>query len=197
MRNSVFSLVGISITAFLFLLMFGSQALGDCIHDVDKLDSAFTLYGDALPFDATKTFVLTPTSILHMTRQGLDFAASVPAGWTRGLITFQLSFDNQVFSGRTTMFGSASACKAGDPCFFFGWAFPPGSITQKYPATLTLTYGGPNGATETSSFVVAPVPEPGTVVFFGTGVLLLCGQLLQKKNRACGLRIPGRAFQKI
>lgn len=158
--------LGLSLTLLLFLCAFAAPAFSDSIKN--NLDSSFTLFGLDT---AGNTFALTPETTLHVAPLGLSFAASVPPGWIRGLITFQLSFDDQIRQGSTSMFGGAPFCNANAPCFFF--TFGDISIRQKYPALLTLSYGGANGATETAKFMVAPAPEPGTLMLSGTGVLLL------------------------
>jgi hypothetical protein len=176
-KSSFLSSLLFSVMVLMLLLSSSSLALGSSINNLSDMDSAFTLFGVD---SAGNVFVLSPGATLHLDRGMLDFASSVPPGWTRGDVTFTLSFNNQMFAGSTSVF-NGSFCHPTSACFFF--SFNGIAISQRYPATLTLTFGGTNGGTSTAKFVVAPVAEPGTVLLFGTGSAFLFVLVYRHRRR--------------
>jgi len=168
-----------------FFLIVAPLAKADSIKNLTQLDSgqSFTLYGS----DWRGFFVLTPNSIVHLSKFGggpdLAFYASIPAGWTpeSGTVTFALSFGGQSFSGAPG-FGP---CPPNIPCVAFGVGGAL-NLSAKTPATLTFTFSGPNGGTETANFFVSnATPEPPTLLLFGTGGVLL-GVIYRYRMRSAG-----------
>jgi hypothetical protein len=166
-RKSLLLLLPIS-----FLLIVAPIAKADSINNLTQLDSgnSFTLYA----LDYRGWFPLMPNSIVHgsadFCRGCLVFAATIPAGWTFGGMTFSLSFDGRNISGSP----GVGPCPPDIRCVGFGFAgsFP----SAKTPATLTFLFPGPNGGTETANFFVSDTtPEPPTLILFGTGGILLGG----------------------
>ena len=168
MKALRFSAAGFCLVVALLITFSSSSALANTIHTLDKFDSSFILYGLDSKGD---TFALSSDTVVHVSHGFLSFSASVPPGWTKGLITFQLSYGSTVLTGSTSLFGGGGACQPSTPCFYFGWGV--GSLPQSYSAVLTLTYGGTNGATETSDLIIAPAPEPGTLFLFSLGSTLI------------------------
>ena len=175
-RKSLLLLLPIS-----FFLIVAPLARGDSINDLIPLDSGqpFTLYG----FDYSGTFVLTPNSIVHLFNHELGFAASSPVGWAGGTVTFTLSYDDQSISGQ---FPNISPCSQPNvPCFGLEIVHPL-NLSPKSPATLTFSYLGPTGGSETANFFVSnATPEPPTLLLFGTGGLLL-GVIYRYRMRSAG-----------
>ena len=101
-----------------------------------------------------------------------------------GTVTFTLSFDDQSISGE---FPNISPCSQSNvPCFGLEivnhFHLPP-----KSPATLTFSYLGANGGTETANFFLSSIttPEPQTLLLFGTGSVLL-GAIYRCRMRSTG-----------
>jgi hypothetical protein len=153
-------------------LIVAPLAKADSINNLTQLDSGqpFTLYG----LDShAGFFILTPESIVRPSLFGdLFFASSIPAGWTfqSGPVTFALSFGGQSFSGVP----GVGPCPPNIPCVAFGVGGNL-NLSAKTPATLTFTFLGANGGTETANFFVGSriIPEPQTWLLFGTGAALL------------------------
>ena len=179
-RKSLLLLLTIS-----FFLIIAPLAKADSINNLTQLDSgqSFTLYGS----DWRGFFVLTPNSIVHLFSGHfgclcLTFYSSIPAGWTfeSGPVTFALSFGGHSFSGTP----GRGSCPPNIPCLTFGvGGF---NLSAKTPATLTFTFSGPNGGTETANFFVSnATPEPPTLLLFGTGGVLL-GVIYRYRMRSAG-----------
>lgn len=156
-----------------FFLIVAPLAKADSINNRTQLDSgqSFILYGS----DWRGFFVLTPNTIEELSSApwgtpAFTFYASIPAGWTleSGPVTFTVSFGGESFSGAPG-FGP---CPPNISCVAFGIA-GEFNLSAKTPATLTFTFSGPNGGTETANFFVSDItPEPPTLLLFGTGSVL-------------------------
>ena len=159
------SLLLLFIPVSLFLLV-APLAHADSIKLLDS-GQPFVLYG----FDSSGTFVLTPNSIVHVFHQELGFDSSSPVGWAGGTVTFTLSFEGKTISGE---FPDISPCSQSNvPCFGLEIVHPL-PLSSKSPATLTFSFLGTNGGTETANFFVSGgTPEPETLLLFGTGGVLL------------------------
>lgn len=98
-------------------------------------------------------------------------------------MTFTLSYDDQSISGE---FPNVSPCSQSNvPCFGLEIVNPL-HLSPKSPATMTFSFLGANGGTETANFFVSNItPEPETLLLFGTGGVLL-GVLWR-----CRMRSPG------
>jgi len=157
-----------------FFLIVAPLAHANSINNLTQLDSgnSFTLYGA----DWRGFFALTPDSIVHLFPgtfgcSCLAFAASIPAGWTfeSGPVTFTISINGG--PGLSGVPG-VGPCPTNIPCVAFGLGGSP--ISAMTPATLTFTFSGPNGGTETANFFVSnTTPEPPTLFLFGTGGVLV------------------------
>lgn len=177
-RKSLLLLVSI-----IFFLIVAPLARANSINNLTQLDSgqSFTLYG----YDYQGFFVLTPNSIVHLSffpYLDLFFASSIPAGWTfeSGAVTFAFSLEGQTFSGTP----GVGPCPLNIPCVAFGIGGL--NLSAKTPATLTFTFSGPNGGTETANFFVSnATPEPPTLLLFGTGSVLL-GVICRYRVRSAG-----------
>ena len=104
-----------------------------------------------LPFTGSLT-ALTPSTVFAVEAHTNMFYANVPSNWTKGeAYTFVLTFNGN------TITGSANAWM---PWTQFSYYFPMNtdagvlikSLTQTYPATITVTYA--NGGTATESFII-------------------------------------------
>jgi hypothetical protein len=176
MAKSSFSLLAFSLTVLTLLLSSGSPALANSIHNninnLASADSTFTLFGVESNGSIS---VLSPGFTLHLHSEATPlFASGFPLGWTSGDLTITLSFDNQVIVWNWPSI-SGGPCPPTSVC---AWYYLNGiAVSQKYPATLTFTFGGANGGTSSAQFFIAPAPEPGTMLLFATGgaFLLMLG----------------------
>src|SRR5271157_215507 len=146
------------------VLVFNSQAPADSITNLATADSSFTLFG----FNGRSFFVLTPDSTVHLDSFGVArFASGLPLGWTSGSLILTASFDNQNFVS-TWPYLSGGPCPPTSVCFQYFIGNLP-AVTRRVPATLTLSFGGPNGGTASDKFFIASAPEPSAMLLFCTG----------------------------
>ena len=168
-RKSLLLLLPIS----LFLIT-APVAKADGVNNLSQLDSgqSFTLYGS----DWRGIFELTSESIVHAfpRKASLTFYTGVPEGWSpsSGTAMFTLSFGGRTFGGNL---GFIECFQPNRPCIQFGTGgYLDPLLSAKTPATLTVTFPGPHGGTETVNFFVSDaIPEPGTLLLFGTGIVLV------------------------
>lgn len=173
-RRSTLRLV-FSITALVIVLAFNTQALANSINNLVPTDSSFTLFG----VNGSTIFVLTPESTVHLNDFGYaDFASGQPLGWTSGSLTLTVSFDNQQFVSSFPKF-STGPCSPTIVCIQYFIADLP--VTQRVPATFTVSFGGPNGGTASTEFFIAPVPEPSAMLLFCTGAAFLAAKYRRYK----------------
>lgn len=140
-------------------------------------------------FDISRTgalIQLTPSTVVEQTgplgEGSIYFQATIPANWTRGeAYTFSLSFDGNTISGSGNAYMNYAEVGFNFPANTDGGVFLK-AIRQEYPATITVSFAG--GGTVSEQFIVAPVPEPGTWVLLGTGVLMIAGVSVRFR---CGL----------
>jgi hypothetical protein len=156
--------------SILSLSLLTPPAQANSINNLADIESTVTLLGVDR---AGSLFALTPSTLVRTVDREYVFASTLPTNWTNGeAVTFSLSFDNQTFSGSGNAFGPSH--------FEFAFGFP--AISQKFPATVTVTFA--NGGTSTASFIIAPAPEPGTMLLFGTGGLLLALAIRARRRTA-------------